>query len=71
MDVRKRKAQLLVDRLAYHMCVNAAQNGGFETFFSDTHYQEGNMLYDFIKKSDDYRVARRIIAHWLKKEEKE
>jgi fructose-1,6-bisphosphatase len=62
---------MLVDRLAYHMCINAAQNGGFETFFSERSYQEGNELYDFIKKSDDYRTARNIVAHWMKKVEQE
>ena len=62
---------MLVDRLAYHMVINANQNGGFETFFSERSYEEGNELYDFIKKSGDYKVARRIIAHWMKKVEQE
>jgi hypothetical protein len=52
------------------MCVNAATNGrGMEVFFADRYYEEGNELYDFIKGSAEYKTARRIIAHWLKKEE--
>lgn len=49
------------------MCINAAQNGGFETFFADRYYEEGNELYDHIRRTSDYKTARRIVTHWLKK----
>ncbi len=60
---------MLVDRLAYHLCVNAAQNGGFQTFFPDRYYTDENELYNFITSTGDYKVARRIINHWLEKVE--
>lgn len=67
--VQRNKLRMLVDRLAYHLCINAAQNGGFETFFSERFYQDDSELYAHIKKSDDYKTARRIINRWLEKVE--
>lgn len=68
-DVRKKKLRMLVDRLAYHLTVNAIQNGGMETFFSERYYTDDNELFKFITSTAEHRTAQMIVRHWLKKQE--
>lgn len=60
---------MLVDRLAYHMSVNAIQNGGFDVFFSERYYTDENELFNFVTSTPEYRQAQQIVRHWLKKQE--
>lgn len=62
---------MLVDRLAYHMAVNAIQNGGVEVFFSEQYYTEENELFKFITGTPEWSEAQLVIRHWLKKQEEE
>lgn len=66
---RKKKLRMLVDRLSYHLAVNAIQNGGFEVFFSERFYNEDNELFKFVKGTPEYKQAQQIVRHWLKKQE--
>ena len=70
-DVRKKKARMLVDRLSYHMAVNAIQNGGFEVFFAERYYTDENELFRFVTSTPEYREAQMIVRHWLKKQDEE
>ena len=60
---------MLVDRLAYHLTVNAIQNGGFDTFFSERYYTDENELYRFITSTPEWKQSQMIVRHWLKKQE--
>lgn len=60
---------MLVDRLAYHLTVNAIQNDGFEVFFAERYYTEDNELYRFITNTPEWKEANAIVRHWLKKQE--
>lgn len=61
---------MLVDRLAYHMSVNAIQNGGLEMFFSEDYYTDDNDLFQFVTSTPEYKQAQQIVRHWMKKQEK-
>jgi len=69
--MQRKKLRMLVNRLAYHLAVNAIQNGGFEVFFSERFYTEENELYKFIEKTPEYRQAQQVVRHWMKKQEDE
>lgn len=66
---RKKKLRMLVDRLSYHLAVNAIQNGGFDVFFSERFYNEENELFKFVTNTPEYKQAQQIVRHWLKKQE--
>lgn len=68
-DVRKQKARMLVDRLSYHLAVNAIQNGGFDVFFSERFYTDDNELFKFVTSTPEYRQSQQIVRHWLRKQE--
>ena len=70
-DVRKKKARMLVDRLTYHMTLNAIQNGGVQMFFPDRYYTEENDLFAFLSSTPEWRECQLIVRHWLKKMDKE
>jgi hypothetical protein len=62
---------MLVDRLSYHLAVNSIQNGGIETFFSESYYEESNELFRFITTTPEYKQAQQVVHHWLRKQEQE
>jgi hypothetical protein len=62
---------MLVDRLAYHLAVNAIQNDSMEAFFPERFYTEENELYKFISNTPEYKQAQLVVRHWMKKQEDE
>jgi hypothetical protein len=62
---------MLVDRLSYHLAVNAIQNGGIEPFFAERFYSEDNELFRFITTTPEYKEAQQVVRHWLRKQEQE
>lgn len=60
---------MLIDRLSYHLAVNAIQNDSIEAFFSERFYSEDNELYRFISATPEYKQAQLVVRHWMKKQE--
>ena len=58
---------MLVDRLTYHMTINAIQNGSIETFFPDRFYTDENELFSFLSSTPEWKQCQQIIKHWLRK----
>ena len=61
---------MLVDRLSYHLAVNAIQNDGFDAFFAERFYSEDNELFKFVTNTPEYKDAQQIVRYWLKQQEK-
>ena len=70
-DARRKKLRMLVDRLSYHLAVNAIQNGSIEVFFSERFYNEENELFKFITATPEYKEAQQVVRLWLKKQERD